>query len=249
MTALGLRPLFLPLALAAGLLAGCTAPPPPAQINDPGEQFNRSMHALNIGLDKLILRPLATTMVSPGGGPISQGVVNFANNLSGPTDIVNSVLQLRLGRAAENTLRFAINTTIGLGGIFDPATAMGVAGKETDFGETLHVWGFGEGQYLEPPLLGPSTTRDLSGLIVDVAINPLQVFLPPPDSYVGTVAGVASRVVDRGRYVEMVDSILYNSADSYAQARLLYLQNRRFQMGQTAGDAALSDQFEDPYAE
>ncbi len=188
-------------------------------------------------------------MVSPGGGPISQGVVNFANNLSGPTDIVNSVLQLRLGRAAENTLRFAINTTIGLGGIFDPATAMGVAGKETDFGETLHVWGFGEGQYLEPPLLGPSTTRDLSGLIVDVAINPLQVFLPPPDSYVGTVAGVASRVVDRGRYVEMVDSILYNSADSYAQARLLYLQNRRFQLGQTAGDAALSDQFEDPYAE
>lgn len=247
--AFGLRQLFLPMVVVAGLLSGCTAPPAPAQFNDPGEKFNRSMHQFNLGLDTYILRPIATTVVRPGGGPVSQGVVNFARNLAGPTDIVNSVLQLRLGRAVENTLRFAINTTIGIGGIFDPATAMGVTGKDTDFGETLHVWGFGEGQYLEPPVIGPTTSRDLSGLIVDIAINPMQIWLPAPDSYVGTVAGAASKVVDRGRYVETVDSILYGSADSYAQARILYLQNRRFQLGQTAGDAASSDQFEDPYAE
>lgn len=246
---LGGRYAFLALPLAALALAGCTAPPPPAQINDPGEAFNRKVHSFNIGLDKYILRPVATSVVRPGGGPVSQGVVNFARNLAGPTDVVNSVLQLRLGRAVENTLRFAINTTIGIGGVFDPATAMGVAGNDTDFGETLHVWGFGEGQYLEPPVIGPTTSRDLTGLIADVAINPMQVFLQAPDSYIGTIAGAASKVVDRGRYVETVDSILYNSADSYAQARLLYLQNRRFQLGQGAGDAALTDNFEDPYAE
>lgn len=237
------------LVVSFGLLAGCTAPPPAVEINDPDEKLNRAVHAFNLDLDRYVLRPIATAVVRPGGGPISQSVVNFARNLAGPTDIVNSVLQFRLGHAVENTLRLAINTTIGIGGFFDPAMAMGMDGKNTDFGETLHVWGFGEGRYLEPPAIGPSTTRDLSGLIVDVAINPLQLLLPQPESYVGTVAGAASKVIDRGRYVTTVDSILYESADSYAQARILYLQNRRFQLGQTAGDAALIDPYEDPYAQ
>ena len=248
MQVFGLRRVVLPLSFAALVLAGCTAPPP-KEINDPGEALNRKMHAFNIGLDKYVLRPVATSVVKPGGGPVSQGVVNFARNLAGPTDIVNSVLQLRLGRAVENTLRFAINTTIGIGGVFDPASAMGVRGKDTDFGETLHVWGFGEGQYLEPPVIGPTTSRDLTGLIADIAINPMQIWLQAPDSYIGTIAGAASKVVDRGRYVETVDSILYESADSYAQARVLYLQNRRFQLGQTTGAGASDATFEDPYAE
>jgi phospholipid-binding lipoprotein MlaA len=236
------------LVLAAiAVLSACTAPPPSAEINDPGEKLNRAAHAFNVDLDKYVLRPVATSVVRPGGGPVSQGVVNFARNLAGPTDIVNSLLQVRLGRAVENTLRFALNTTIGLGGIFDPAKAMGVAGQTTDFGETLHVWGVGEGAYLEPPMIGPTTSRDLSGIIVDVAMNPLQLLLPAPESYVGTVAGAAAKVIDRGRYVETVDSILYDSADSYAQARILYLQNRRFQLGQTSNDAAMIDPYEDPY--
>ncbi len=249
LSSFGLSRAMFPLSALALVLAGCTAPPPPAQINDPGEGLNRKVHAFNVGLDKYILRPVATSVVKPGGGPVSQGVVNFARNLAGPTDVVNSVLQMRLGKAVENTLRFAINTTIGIGGIFDPATKMGVKGNDTDFGETLHVWGVGEGQYLEPPVIGPTTSRDLTGLIADIAINPMQLWLHAPDSYIGTMAGAASKVVDRGRYVETVDSILYGSADSYAQARILYLQNRRFQLGQSSGETAMTDQFEDPYAE
>ena len=234
---------------AAILVAGCTAPVPSAEMNDPDEALNRQFHAFNIAVDNAILRPVATAAVKPGGGPISQGVVNFASNLSGPATIVNNVLQLRLGRAVENTLKFALNTTVGIGGLFNPAKALGVNGSDSDFGETLHVWGFGEGAYLEAPFVGPTTTRDLSGLVVDIAINPLQIWLPEPDSYIGTVAGAASGVVYRGQFVETVDSILYDSADSYAQARILYLQNRRFQLGQTAGADDLIDPYEDPYAE
>jgi phospholipid-binding lipoprotein MlaA len=122
---------------------------------------------------------------------------------------------------------------------------MGVAGKKTDFGETLHVWGVGEGYYLELPLLGPSTARDALGEVVDSVINPIGVLLPKPERYVGTLAKVASKIGDRARYSETVDSVLYDSADGYAQARLLYLQNRRYELGQTAGE----DDFEDPYAE
>jgi phospholipid-binding lipoprotein MlaA len=239
---------FSALCVSFGLSA-CTAPAPTAQINDPGEPLNRVVHRFNVGVDTLILRPVATSTVRPGGGPVSNRVANFARNLAVPTDVVNSVLQLRLGRAVENTLRFAINTTVGIGGLWDPATAMGVAGNDTDFGETLHVWGFGEGQYLDAPFVGPTTTRDLSGLFVDIATNPWQIFLPAPESYISTIAGAASAVVDRGRYVETVDSILYDSADSYAQARLLYLQNRRFQLGQTTGDTGATDPYEDPYAQ
>ena len=229
---------------AVGLMA-CSAPIPSAQMNDPDESFNRKIHTFNIFFDKNILRPVATSVVKPGGNPLSQGVTNFARNLSGPSDVLNNVLQLRLGKAVENTLRFAINSTIGLGGLFDPATAAGVVGSDTDFGETLHVWGFGEGIYIEVPAVGPSTVRDISGDVVDLFINPLNFMLPAPESYIGTAAATASKVIDRGRYVETVDSILYDSADSYAQARLLYLQNRRFSLGQTNDDS----NFEDPYAE
>ena len=240
------KPRIFGVILAMSILAGCAAPT--SDIYDPSEQLNRQFHAVNIGLDSAVLRPIATATVRPGGGPVSQGVLNFANNLSGPSTVVNNLLQLRLGQAVENTLKFAINTTIGLGGLFDPAKAMGLNGRDSDFGETLHVWGFGEGAYLEPPVIGPTTARDLSGLVVDVMINPLQIWLPAPESYVGTVAGAASKVIYRGRFVQTVDSVLYDSADSYAQARILYLQNRRFELGQKTGADDMIDPYEDPYA-
>jgi phospholipid-binding lipoprotein MlaA len=243
---------FARLSLGAYLataLLGCTAPTPLQPVNDPDEGLNRKFHTFNIALDRTVLRPIATATVKPGGSPISTGVTNFARNLSGPNDILNSLLQLRLGKAVENTLKFSINTVVGIGGIFDPATAMGLNGKNTDFGETLHVWGFGEGVYLEAPVVGPTTVRDLSGDVVDLFINPLNFILPAPESYIGTAAATASKVIDRGRYVDTVDSILYESADSYAQARLLYLQNRRFALGQSSGDTSSDDPYEDPYAE
>ena len=231
------------------LIAGCARPVAPVAINDPHETENRSMHAFNVAADRTLIKPIAMAIAQPGGGPVQVAVGNFSNNLELPGDVLNSVLQLRLGKAVENTLRFGINTVVGVGGIFDPAKAMGVAGKKTDFGETLYVWGVDEGAYIELPLLGPSTQRDALGEVVDSVINPLGLLLPTPESYIGTAAKVASKINDRARYSETYDSILYDSADGYAQARLLYLENRRYELGQTTGEAGYIDPYEDPYAQ
>lgn len=231
------------------LLAGCARPIAAVAINDPYERENRGMHAFNVAADRHLIKPFALAVGQPGGGPVQIGVGNFANNIDLPGDVLNNVLQLRLGKAVENTLRFSINTVVGVGGIFDPATAMGVMGKKTDFGETLYVWGVDEGAYVELPLLGPSTQRDALGEVVDSVINPIGVLLPTPESYLGTVARVASKISDRARYSETYDSVLYDSADGYAQARLLYLENRRFDLGQTTGEADYIDPYEDPYAQ
>ena len=231
------------------LMAGCAQPIAPVAINDPYEVENRDMHAFNVAADRSIIKPFALAVGQPGGGPVQIGIGNFANNLALPGDALNNLLQLRLGKAVENTLRFGINTVVGVGGIFDPATTAGVMGKKSDFGETLYVWGVDEGAYVELPLLGPSTQRDALGEVVDSVINPVGLLLPSPESYIGTVAKVASKISDRARYSETFDSVLYNSADGYAQARLLYLENRRFELGQTTGDAGYIDPYEDPYAQ
>jgi len=108
--------------------------------------------------------------------------------------------------------------------------------------------GRAEGHYVELPLLGPSTKRDAIGRLVDLFINPVYFLLPKPERYVGTVAGAASKVGDRYRFGSTIDSILYDSADSYAQARLLYLESRRFQLGDMSDDDYI-DPYEDPYAQ
>ena len=226
-------------------LGACAKPPAATAVNDPHEVENRQMFAFNVAVDEKLLKPLSGGMGGDGRGPLQTGIKHVADNLDAPGDVVNNILQLRLGQAVHNTLRFAVNTTIGLGGIFDPATAMGVEAKETDFGETLYVWGVDEGAYQVLPLLGPSTARDTAGQVVDYAINPLRFVIKKPESYVASAVKLADKVGSRSRHSDTVDSILYDSADAYAQARLLYLQNRRYELGQAPAD----DTFEDPYAE
>lgn len=246
----GVRNIRTVVAVSTALtLSACGTAPAPQGINDPRETANREVHELNRSIDEAILRPGANAYGGTVPNPLEQGISNFAGNLDVPGDVVNGVLQGRIGPAAENTLRFTVNSTVGLLGLFDVATALGIEGKETDFGETLHVWGAGEGAYVELPLLGPSTERDVIGRVVDVALNPMRLALPEPESTVASVAGIASRLGDRARYSDTIDSVLYESADSYAQARLLYLQNRRFELGQEVGDDSFVDPYEDPYAQ
>lgn len=243
----------LSLALAGALLvAGCAQKPAPQGFNDPLEANNRQVHDFNRSVDRAILRPSARGYGTSFPQPVKQGIANFAGNLDAPGDVVNNLLQGRPHYAVQNTLRFALNTTIGIGGLFDPASAIGLDGKPTDFGETLHVWGAGEGNYVEFPLLGPTTERDLVGTFVDIGLNPLRYVLPPREANLATLAKLGSSLGDRARYSDSIDSVLYDSADSYAQARLLYLQNRRYQLGQTtgeAGDGAFLDPYEDPYGD
>ena len=235
----------LMVAAACALVAGCAAPPPAQPHFDPDEAQNRQIHAFNRSIDQAVLRPASGAYGGAIPQPVRQGVANFAGNLDAPGDALNSLLQGRPGPAAENVLRFAINTTVGIGGLFDPARALGIEGRRTDFGETLHAWGVPEGAYQELPFLGPSTDRDTVGTMVDIAINPVRLLLPRREGNLATVARVGSRLGDRYQFGETFDSVLYESADSYAQARLLYLQNRRFALGQTAAE----DDFIDPYAE
>ncbi len=241
------------LLMSTALLAACAAPSGPDAINDPFEPANRGVHAFNKGVDRVLVGP-ASKGVGIVPEPVRRGIDNVADTLALPGDIANNLLQLRLADAGQNTLRLGVNLTFGLAGLLDVSSELGLQGQPTDFGETLHVWGVGEGPYLELPLSGPSTARDAVGMIVDTALDPVNRVLTVREANVARAIRLFSRLGDRDRFSNTVDSLLYDSADSYAQARLLYLQNRRFQLGQTTGAVAASDDgfidpYEDPYAE
>lgn len=235
----------LAAALGVAALAACTAPPPGVEVWDPHEAQNREAHAVNQGLDQLI----AGDGSGPGlPTPVTRGATNFANNAGAPSDTLNSVLQGRPGPAVRNTLRFVVNTTVGIGGLFDVATALGIEGRRTDFGETLHVWGVREGAYQELPLLGPSTERDTAGWFIDLLIDPLNALRPPGTRNRLIAARIGTRAVanlgERATYADAIDALITGSADSYARTRLLYLQTRRFRLD---GEAALTDDTVDPF--
>lgn len=220
-------------------VAGCTQPGPdhvPGDVFDPHETVNRQNHEINRALDKNLLRPAGVGYTKIVPDDLENSIGNFSSNLGLPGTVVNNLLQGNIEGAFRNSVRFVVNTTLGIGGLFDAAGDFGIEEIDGDFGQTLYVWGVPEGAYVELPGLGPSTERAAAGKVVDLFTNPLSYVLPSPEKYIGTGAGVASKVGDRGRYAEAIDSILYNSADSYAQGRGIYLQNRRFKLGD--GDAA-----------
>lgn len=243
------------------LLTACTVPGPDDVtrdgVFDPYEAHNRKVHESSKRFDTKILRPVALAYAKTVPEPAQILVGNFADNLSVPGAVVSQVLQVDLQGALRNTIRFGLNSTLGFGGIFDVAADFGIEEDDSDFGETLAVWGVPEGAYLELPILGPSTERDAVGVAVDLVLDPLNA-IPRPESYYLKGARIAARVGKRGRFAANVDSILYDSADSYAQARLLYLQKRRFELEQVdkGGDggeidpyAELYDDEIDPYSE
>ena len=223
--------------LAVIALSACAVQQPGAEFNDPYEETNRSVHEFNKGIDRAFLRP-AGQISAALPVEITDPVANFADNVGLPGMVANGLLQGDIGGSATNTFRFLINTTVGIGGLFDPAGAIGLAEETTDFGETLSVWGVPEGAYVELPVFGPSTQRDMVGIVVDMVFDPLDQVGTSPQVDYGTGARVAGLAISRGTFMNTFDSVLYESADSYAQARLAYLQNRRFELGEepTVGD-------------
>ena len=228
-------------------------------VNDPFEENNRRVHDFNKALDQRIIAPIARRAGSGGATAASDHpgamdmVMNAGANLSLPGKTLNSALQGRPGPAIHNMLRFAVNTTIGIGGLFDPAdNGFGLQESDTDFGETLAVWGVPEGAYMELPVLGPSTQRDTVGKIVDVVIDPLGLVLNTDEMVLAYGLRAASKAGDRARFGDTVDSILQDSADSYAQTRLIWLMHRRHELGETGAEIDPYDDAADaidPYAE
>ena len=237
----------LPIFAVASLVMVVSAcsPRQGAVADDPFERLNRSSHAFNKGLDRNILSPLSKTYTDVVPDPVEDSVSNFARNLSLPGKVVNNALQLDLSSAARNTARFALNSTVGLVGLFDPSQKIGLVEKNTDFGETLQGWGVAEGAYLELPLFGPSNMRDGLARFVDMLFfDPAGQILKPPVSEYRSASTVGALLQTRQIYGAQIDEVLYGSADSYAQSRLVYLQSRRFELRDIA-----SDDYIDPYAE
>lgn len=213
-------------------------------INDPYETTNRAIHSFNKGADKVVLRPVSRTYGALVPDPVQIGVGNAVSNLGVPSDVINHGLQGDPVAAVQQTGRFLLNSTFGVAGLLDPATKLGLPAEPTDFGETLHVWGTGEGAYVELPFLGPSTTRDATGRVVDALTDPLQLLANDSQQNV-ILSGTALGLVDqRHRLRDVIEPVYDDSADSYAAARIGYLQNRR----RTLKGETDADDLEDPFA-
>ncbi|MDB6176761.1 VacJ family lipoprotein [Paracoccus sp. Z330] len=237
-------------------MSGCATQPEMQDgilVNDPYEPENRRMHEFNKSLDAKLsgVTPDAASHDQPTRDTARMQpmdlVINMGSNLSLPGKVVNNLLQGRPGPAAGNLSRFVVNSTVGIAGMFDPAgRGMGLNETDTDFGETLAVWGVPEGAYLELPVLGPSTQRDSAGKVIDLVLDPLVYVLTPSQIAVEYGLRIGAKAGDRARFSDSVDSVLRDSADSYAQARLIYLMHRRHDVGEKGADF---DPYDDPYAE
>ncbi len=247
---------FLRAAVAGttlALVAACSTPGPgeaPDGVYDPYEARNRKVHAFNMAAYETLLRrdeDAPARDPNPVVEDFRPVIVNVADTLALPKSVVNQVLQGRLLAASRNTLRFGVNATLGFGGMFDVAgDLMGIREADSGFGETLAVWGVPEGAFVMLPAIGPSTERDTAGRVVDLFLDPLAYVLPPKDYLTVKGVQVTGGVLERAQYADSVDSVLYGSADSYSQLRLIYLQNSRFDLGEPAADP--DGPPEDPFA-
>lgn len=197
---------------------------------DPLEGFNRGVWAINRGADKVIVKPVTQVYRAVAPKPARDGVRNFFANVGEPFSFINNILQGRGDRAVRNLGRFLVNTTIGIGGLFDHASRMDIKPAPEDFGQTLAAWGANGGPYLMLPLLGPSTLRDGVGTGVSQLADPYRVCLRECGLPSGVPLGMmAAEVIStRDGLIEAgADSFLESSLDPYAAARSAYLQRRR----------------------
>jgi phospholipid-binding lipoprotein MlaA len=206
--------------LVLALLQGCATGPNP---RDPFEPFNRSVTRFNDGLDNAVVKPVAQVYQGVVPSPVRTGVNNFFGNLSDVWSFVNNVLQLKPQAAGESLMRVSVNTVIGLGGVLDVATEMGIGRQRQDFGKTLGRWGVPTGPYLVLPVLGPSTVRDSAALVVDAKGDlVMQVDNVPTRNSLYVL-----RAVDLRASLLGASNVLDQAAlDKYSFTRDAYLQRR-----------------------
>jgi phospholipid-binding lipoprotein MlaA len=227
-----------------GLLAGCASLPPGERDGrDRYERGNRAVYRFNMALDRGFAKPIAKTYVAVTPKPVRTGIGNFFRNLTYPTVIINDLLQAKPKAFVTDTARLVVNSTLGIGGLFDPATQMGIDAGDEDFAQTLGKWGVPSGPYLMLPFLGPSSIRDAFGFGVDQFTDPKN-FLS--NTYL-SLGLTGLDLVDNRAELLATENVLNNSYDPYAFLRNAYLQRREFQVKD--GAAAADDEveiFEDP---
>src|SRR5215831_17530702 len=216
------------------VVAGCASAPRDASLplQDPNEHVNRQMLAMN----QEVLRPVAKTVQTVVPRPVHDRLHDFNSNLKEPRIFVNNLLQGRLEAASKTAARFAVNTTFGIGGLVDLANLEGVPQQSGDFGQTLFVWGVGEGPYMVRPYWGPTTTRDAVGDVVDRFGDPVGLLFGTQLAIAVTSAGLDT-VVRLGELKQAEDA----SIDFYSFMRSSYYQMRRAQLREAVGQENVID--------
>jgi phospholipid-binding lipoprotein MlaA len=224
--------LFLSLSLGACLVLSACATKDPASLaqNDPWEPANRAVFDFDVKLDHNVARPVATFYRSAVPEFARDGIHNALTNLNSPVVLVNDTLQLDGDKAGDTFGRLVINSTVGLGGLIDVASKMGIPYHDNDFGITLGKAGSAEGSYLVLPFVGPKPPRDLVGEGVDFAFDPF-TYMTWNDYTLYMMIRAGLNIVDaRAQSLDQVESIERSSIDFYATTRSLYRQNRAAQI-------------------
>jgi phospholipid-binding lipoprotein MlaA len=249
------------LIFGLSLLSGCTTLEGPAEDHDPYESFNRSMYKFNDTLDQYALKPVAKGYNAVTPTPVKKGVSNFFSNLGDVVVIFNDLLQFKFGQFFSDSGRLLINSTIGIYGLIDWASDMGLEKHNEDFGQTLGTWGVTSGPYLVMPFFGPGSVRDTTGLVVDSNnFSPIQLEVhegtPFPDrnSNVSFSLTLINAVDRRAKLLKAERLLNLAALDPYIYIREAYLQRRYNQVHdgnppeEYYDDVIPAEQFEPPIA-
>ncbi|MDY0881306.1 VacJ family lipoprotein [Dongia soli] len=222
--------------IALTLVSGCATKPDPNdeaavqaynEANDPLEPMNRYFFELNNFFDEILLKQFAGYYNIALPTVAKDSIRNALRNLNSPVILANDLFQGEGSRAGDTSMRFVINSTLGIGGLIDVAKMMGYNYHDEDFGQTLAVWGTGEGPYLTLPVIGPSNPRDLAGRGVDKVLDPLTwVGYIYDVGYINTIRSGLDTVDTRARNMQALDELKKGSIDFYATIRSLYRQQR-----------------------
>ncbi|HEU4671070.1 MAG TPA: VacJ family lipoprotein [Dyella sp.] len=214
----------------AALLAGCAIAKP--RTDDPLEKVNRKVYAFNDAVDQAVIRPVAVGYRKITNPPVRRSIGDFFTNLRQPVTVANDLLQARPKQALQSTGRFLVNLTLGIGGLFDPASSLGLPLQETDFGITLARWGVPEGDYIVLPFLGPSTVRDVWQVPVDgYFFDPLTIYARNHSYHYGQqyIPQLVYLVNLRSRAFD-AEGFLKSAYDPYVFVRDAYRQRRLYKL-------------------
>ncbi len=221
-------------------VADPTLPEPASlpQSYDPWEKMNRRVHRFNEAVDRGVAKPLAKAYMAVVPRPVRLGVGNFFNNLGQPVNAVNALLQGKPKQAGQAAGRFLLNSTLGIGGVFDPATSAKLPNKSEDFGQTLGVWGWKRSRYVELPLFGPRTIRDALGMAGDSPLSPIRGI----EADKARVFLQGLQLVDVRTQLMAVDKMREGATDDYALVRDAWMQRRQYQIfGDAETDESLPE--------
>lgn len=226
MKAKALRPAIL-AAMVAGLTTGCASTETKSENNgDPLEGMNRKFYNFNDSIDRNFFEPVARGYVKVTPDPVRSGVTKFFTNVNYLNVIANDLLQGKPTQFAQDTGRLVVNSTVGIGGLFDPATKLGLPEHDEDLGQTLGTYGAGEGAYLVMPLMGPNSIRDVPGSATSFLLNPLTYF----GAVITVPLGALAAINTRANLLEASSIRDQAALDPYTFVREAYRQQRQFKI-------------------